>query len=206
MKLSATCHCPPAGRSGWRAFTLVELQISMAVIMLVIGGVISSHIFGLKLNESTRAKLSASDAARTAIGGLVGDVRSARTVQVGNGTYAAFTPVATGSLQRGSALRIYPSTNTTNFIVYFRDASDSSLKRADTGAPTPRKVADFLTNNIIFRAENYLGSNLTDNVNNRVIGVDLQFYQIRYPSVSVGAGGYFDYYQVKTKINRRALP
>jgi Tfp pilus assembly protein PilW len=111
MKLPATCNYCPDPRSGFRAFTLVEIQVSMAVIMLVIGGVISSHVFGLKLNEGTRAKLSASDAARSAIGNLVGDVRSARIVQVGNGTYAAFTPVAAGSVQRGSALRIYPSTS-----------------------------------------------------------------------------------------------
>jgi hypothetical protein len=202
MKLFAS---PNKRSTEVRAFTLVELQVSMAVIMLVIGGVISSHVFGLKLNEATRAKVSASDAARNAIGRLVSDVRSAKIIQVGNGSFAAFVPVADGSLQRGSAIRIYPSTNASSYIVYFRDSADSCLKRAETSATTPKKIAEFLTNSIVFSSENFGGTVLTDNENNRVIGVDLQFYQIRYPVTTVGPGGYFDYYQVKTKITRRAL-
>jgi hypothetical protein len=205
MNLSTVSNRFRERRSSARAFTLAELQVSMAVIMLVIGGVISSHVFGLKLNEATRAKVSASDAARNAIGRLVGDVRSAKSIQVGNGTFAAFTPVADGTTQRGAAIRLYPSTNTNSFVVYFRDSSDSCLKRAETAAPTPKKVAEFLTNTVLFSSENFSGTVLTDNENNRVIGVDLQFYQIRYPITSVGPGGYFDYYQVRTKITRRAL-
>jgi hypothetical protein len=177
----------------------------MAVILLVIGGVISSHVFGLKLNEATRCRLSASDAARNAIGKLVFDVRSAKSIQVGSGTFSAFSPVADGALQRGSALLIYPTTNTNSFIVYYRDSSDSSLKRAETAAPQPKKIAEFLTNSMLFTSEDFTGSVLTDNENNRVIGVSLQFYQIRYPITTVGPGGFFDYYQVQTKITRRAL-
>src|SRR5262245_5277686 len=108
MKPSAfRIHHVSARRKGTGAFTLAEIQVSMAVIMVVIGGVISSHVFGLKLNEATRAKVSASDAARNAIARLVSDVRSAKIIQVGNGTFAAFTPVADGSSQRGAAIRIY---------------------------------------------------------------------------------------------------
>ena len=110
-----------------RAFTLVEIQVSMAVIMLVIGGVISSHVFGLKLNESTRCRLSASDAARNAIGRLVVDVRSAKMIQVENGTCAAFTPVADGSTQQGSAIRIYPTTNTNSFAPSRSSSSRSTV-------------------------------------------------------------------------------
>lgn len=177
----------------------------MAVIMLVIGGVISSHVFGLKLNEATRAKVSASDAARNAIARLVTDVRSAKVIQIGSGSFAAFTPVADGSIQRGSAIRVYPTTNLSSYAVYYRDSTDSCLKRADTVATTPKKIAEFLTNTVVFTSENFGGTILTDNENNRVIGVDLQFYQIRYPITTVGPGGYFDYYQVRTKITRRAL-
>ena len=177
----------------------------MAIIMLVIGGVISSHVFGLKLNEATRAKLSASDAARNALNKLVGDIRSAKTIQIGSGTYSAFSAVADGSTQQGSALRIYPTTNTNSFVVYYLDSSDSKLKRASTTAVTPITVAEYLTNSVIFSSENYNGTVLTDNQNNRVIGVDFQFYQIRYPITTIGNGGYFDYYQVRTKITRRAL-
>ena len=204
MKLPSNGHRLSGQRSRRGAFTLAEVQVSMAVIMLVIGGVISSHIFGLKLNEAVRAKLSASDAARNAISKLVGDVRSAKIIEVGNGTFAAFTPVADGAQQQGSAIRIFPTTNLTSYIVYYRD-SDSTLKRAATGATTPRKIAEFITNSVVFTSENHLGNILTDSQNNRVIGVTLQFYQIQYPIATIGQGGYFDYYQVSTRITRRAL-
>lgn len=186
------------------AFTLAEIQISMAIIMLVIGGVISSHVFGLKLNEATRAKLSASDAARNTLNRLVGDIRSAKTIQVGSGSFSAFSPVSDGSSQQGSALRLYPSTNTNSFVVYYLD-SDSKLKKASTTATTPITVAEYLTNTVVFTSENHNGTILTDNQNNRVIGVALQFYQIRYPITTIGSNGYFDYYQVRTKVTRRAL-
>ena len=188
-----------------QAFTLAEIQVSMAIIMLVIGGVISSHIFGLKLNEMTRAKLSASDAARNTLGKLTGDIRSAKTIQIGSGTYSAFNPVSFGNTQQGSALRIFPTTNTNSFIVYYLDSSDAKLKRASTTATTPVIIAEYLTNSIIFSSESYDGTVLTDNQNNRVIGINLRFYQIRYPITTIGNGGYFDYYQVSTKITRRML-
>ncbi len=204
MKTLSPTHLVSQPRS-CRAFTLAEIQVSMAIIMLVIGGVISSHVFGLKLNEATRAKLSASDSARNALNKMVGDVRSAKTIQIGSGSYSAFTPVSDGSLQKGSALRIYPTTNTNSFVVYYLDTSDSKLKKASTTATTPVTVAEYLTNTVLFTSESYNGTVLTDNQNNRVIGVDMQFYQIRYPITTIGAGGYFDYYQVKTKITRRTL-
>ena len=66
-------------------------------------------------------------------------------------------------------------------------------------------VAQYLTNTVVFTSENYSNVVLTDNQNNRVIGVNLKFYQIQYPIATIGQGGYFDYYQVSTKITRRAL-
>jgi hypothetical protein len=205
MKLLRQYNCLSAQRSGGGAFTLAEVQVSMAIILLVIGGVISSHIFGLKLNEAVRAKLSASDAARNAIGKLIADIRSAKVVEVGNGTFAAFIPVGNGVTQQGSALRIFPTTNLASYIVYYRDSSDSTLKRATTSATTPKKVAEYLTNSVVFTSEDYRGTPLTDNQNNRVIGIMFQFYQIQYPVATIGQGGYFDYYQVSTRITRRAL-
>ena len=185
--------------------TLVEFQVAFGIIMLVIGGVISSHVFGLKFNEATRAKLSASDAARHAINKLIGDIRSAKVIDVGSGNFSTFVPAANGSAQRGSALRLYPGTNTNSFVVYYLDAADTKLKRATNSTSTPLTVAEYLTNSVIFSSESHNGTVLTDNQNNRVIGVAMQFYQIRYPITSIGTNGYFDFYQVNTKITRRAL-
>lgn len=205
MKRNFTTTGLRPNQRGQRAMTLVEFQIAFAIIILVIGGVISSHVFGLKFNEATRAKLSASDAARHALNKLSGDIRSAKMIDVGSGTHSSFVPVANGSSQKGSALRIYPSTNTNTFVVYYLDSSDTKLKRATNNASSTTTVAEYLTNTVIFTSENYAGTVLTDNQNNRVIGVNLQFYQIRYPITPIGSNGYFDYYQVNTKLTRRTL-
>jgi hypothetical protein len=66
-------------------------------------------------------------------------------------------------------------------------------------------VANSISNAIVFRAENHLGQILTNNQNNRVISLELQFYQIAYPVVNIGPGQLFDYYQLRTRITRRAL-
>lgn len=205
MKRNFTTTGLSPNRRSQSAMTLVEFQIAFAIIMLVIGGVISSHVFGLKFNEATRAKLSASDAARHALNKLSGDIRSAKVIDVGSGTYNSFVPVANGSAQRGSALRIYPSTNTNTFVVYYLDSSDTKLKRATNNATSVLTVAEYLTNTVLFSSEDYAGVVLTDNQNNRVIGVNLQFYQIRYPITPIGSNGYFDFYQVNTKLTRRTL-
>ena len=66
-------------------------------------------------------------------------------------------------------------------------------------------VANSITNQLIFTAEDFRGTIQTNNENNRVIGMTLQFYQIQYPIVLIGAGQYYEFYQMATKITRRAL-
>jgi hypothetical protein len=46
---------------------------------------------------------------------------------------------------------------------------------------------------------------LTNNFNNRVIGVTLEFFQLQNPTVPIGPGSVFDYYRLRTKITRRAI-
>jgi hypothetical protein len=79
------------------------------------------------------------------------------------------------------------------------------LKRTTNGSTAVSIVANSITNQLVFTAENFKGQVLTDNENNRVIGLTLQFYQIAYPIVQIGPGSYYDFYQLRTKITRRAL-
>lgn len=196
------------GRRAWgpaRAFTLVELMVTMALFTVVIGGVIYSHITGLKMYELTKAKLGANDQTRTALGLLVGEVRSAHTLEIGHVSGSTFTQVADGSPQEGAALQIYPTTDTNVYILYYLDASDAKLKRMLSGSSAKDIVAENITNTVVFRAEDYAGTVLTENQNNRVIGVTLQFYQIQYPIVAIGEGQHYEFYQLNTRITRREL-
>jgi hypothetical protein len=187
------------------AFTFTEMMVSMAVLMLVLGGVLSSHLFGARLFQLTKAKLGANQEARHAVSLLMDEVRTAKLVRIGSGTLSNFTEVAVNTRQLGSAIQVYASTDTNNFVRYFWDAADKQLKRTTNGATAVSVVANSITNQTIFSAEDFSGNVLTNNQNNRVIAMTLQFYQIQYPIIMIGPGQYYDYYQLSTRITRRAL-
>lgn len=203
MKLPAQSRSQDS--RGWGGFTLVELMVSMALFTMVIGGVVYGHITGLKMYELTKAKLGANDETRTALGLLSGEVRAAKSLAIGSVSNLTFTAVADGSPQQGSALRIRPTTNTSSHITYHLDTSDNALKRFTDSSTTPVIIAANITNAVIFTSEDYAGNVLSANSNNRVLGVTLQFYQIQYPIVRIGDGQLFDFYQLRTRITRRAL-
>ena len=79
------------------------------------------------------------------------------------------------------------------------------MRRFASASRAQEVVANYVTNQIVFTSENYNGVVLSNNANNRVIGLNLQFYHIEYPIVRVGPDEHFDYYQLRTKITRRAL-
>jgi hypothetical protein len=58
---------------------------------------------------------------------------------------------------------------------------------------------------MVFRAEDFRGNILTNDRNNRVIRMMLEFYQWEYPIASAGPGGMYDYYRLQTRITRRLI-
>ena len=98
------------------AFTFTEMMVSMAVLMLVLGGVLASHLFGARLFQLTKAKLGANQEARHAVSLLMDEIRTAKLVKIGSGTLSNFSEVALNSRQLGSTIQIYTRTNTFNYI------------------------------------------------------------------------------------------
>ena len=188
-----------------RAHSLTELLVTIVLAIIVMAAVISSHVFGMRLYELTKAKLGASDEARVAISKMMAEVRSAKILRIGRGNLNSFTEVSPNTAQIGSAIQIYPSTDTNSFIQYFWDESDFKLKRTVDGATLVAVVASAITNRQVFTCEDYAGNILMNNQNNRVLGMTLQFYQLQYPAVLIGPGNYYDFYQLRTKMTRRAL-
>ncbi len=194
----------PHPSSGQFGFTLSEVIIASTFLLMVLLAVVSVHLFGLRMFELTRAKLGAGDEARRAINLLSTEIRAAKVVDVGALDGTNFTECAMYAPQQGSALRVQPTMDPAQWICYYL-ASDTCLKRFTSVSSAPTVVAHSITNSIVFTAEDYAGTILTNNFNNRVIGVTLQFYQIQYPIIKVGAGNYYDFYQLQTRITRRAL-
>ena len=107
--------------------------------------------------------------------------------------------------QKGSALELNPTTNFNQYVRYFYDTNDSKLKRTTDGVSSTYVVANSVTNRTVFRAEDYDGKPRVTSDNNRIIAMELSFYQIQYPITPVGPGNYYDFYQLRSKITRRTL-
>lgn len=188
-----------------RAFTLTELMVGVAVMVMILTGVVVGHLCGMRMFQITKAKLGASDEARKSVSRLVDEVRGAKWLQVGNGTKTQFTEIEDGAPQQGTAVEIYTTDTASPFVRYYLDPVKKTLNRVTSSNQQPEVIVHSITNQIVFRAENASGTVLTNSENNRVLSLTLQFYQIQYPIVQVGPGQYYDFYQLRTRITRRTL-
>ncbi|HEY1171828.1 MAG TPA: prepilin-type N-terminal cleavage/methylation domain-containing protein [Verrucomicrobiae bacterium] len=193
------------------AFTMTELMVAMALFVIVSGGIIYSHINGLRFYEITRAKLGASESARISLGLLISEVRAAQKIQVGTGSSSSFTQATAGSAQRGNAIQIYrpdwhATTNSNSWVRYYRDSTTSALYRKPGPAAGLQLIAEYLTNQIVFASTDFTGTNvLTENDNSAVIDVKFQFYQLRYPQVRIGTNQFFEFFQISARVARRSV-
>lgn len=194
-----------------QAFTLTELMIAMTLLILVLGGMIYAHINGLRMYEITRAKLGASESTRMSLAYLNAEVRSSQKVAVGTGSNTSFTEVGDGTNQQGNAIQVYrpdwhATLNSNAWIRYYRDSDTSRLMRKPGPSAAPQMIAEAVTNAIVFTATDHTGTNiLSNNDNNDVIGVQLQFYELRYPRVSIGTNKFFEFFQITSRITRRSI-
>jgi hypothetical protein len=188
-----------------RAATLTELLITSALMTVVLGGVVYSHLMGGKLMQFAAAKLGASDSARKAFGKLQDEVRAATAIEVGDGTATAFTAATNGTALQGRAVQIYPTTNLNWWIRYYYQTNTGELRRVTSSNSTPQVIASYVTNAVIFSKEDYLGNTLTADAGNSAVNVRLQFYQLTYPVTKVGSNNYYEYFQLQSRITRRIL-
>lgn len=191
---SARSKAPARGRG----FTLPELLISIAVFSLLVGGVVFAHLYGLSMFHITETTLSATDAARQTIGRMTDEIRTCKGAWVGNVEHGVFEALLDGESQAGAGLLIQPTTNNAQYILYYVHSADQTFRRTTSASGSALIVAEYVTNRLVFRAQDHLGNVLTNNRNNRVIHVNLEFYQPkRHMQIA-------DYYQLETSVTRRA--
>ena len=194
-------------RSGWRgqaAFTITELMIASGLFSLVVIGSVTSHLVGLRMCTITKTKLQTTHNARAALNRTRDEIRSAAVLTVGNVYGATFTNVTANGQRQGNGLKLCPTSNTNNYVVYYVDMSEQTLKRK-TSAGITETIASFITNTIPFAAEDYAGNVLTNDQNHRVIRMNLEFYQWEFASPNRGGSNSYEYYSIQTRTARRAL-
>ena len=201
-----------------RGFTLGEFAITSFIYsILFIGSVVAIQIFGLRLYTLGGTKLSAMQCGLKVLNQVRDDIRGSKTVDVGNLTTVSdpttFT-LLTGTNQIvGSALRIYPTTNSYPLTIYYLNTSgatnylDMAISSDGSTFGTPEVLASYVTNTVVFEAEDCYGNILTNYSNNRVIRMELDFYQWEYPVGYVGGSGAnaYDFYKLTTRISRRLI-
>jgi hypothetical protein len=153
----------------------------------------------------TATKLSASAGARAALNRMRDEIRSGKTLYVGMGNSTGFTNTAANTPCQGNALQIYPTTATNVFVRYYLDAPAQKLKRVANGGSKAETISSYITNQVAFYAEDYAGNILTNEQNNRVIRLSLEFYQWEFPVAQAKVGAFYDYYHLQTRIARRTI-
>ena len=199
MKPSIRCRFHDAPwRSGELAFTLTELMVSAAILILLVGGIVSANLFGLRMFQIEQNKLNASDQARKIVGVMMDEIHECQSFQVGTFTNGTFTGLPLGAPQIGPALIVYPTTNLTNYIMYFVNTADQKFRRATSVPGSTRIVAQSVTNATdLFRAQDYQGNLLTNSQDNTVLHLKLEFYEATRYGVPP------DYYKLETSATRR---
>ena len=203
---------------GSRGFTLVEMVMVVGIFLFTFVGVmVGVQLFGLRIYTIEAIKLDATQGARAALNDMRNNIREAKTCYVGNCSSvgaSSFSLIGVTNVQQGNALIVYPTTNTTGYIVYYLDTSTSTNNLMEFSVTNGSVVntstlAQYITNLVIFDAENYQGNiatNYTSLDNREVIHVTLQFSQWEYPIAFIGGHDFnaFDFYQLRTRVFRRA--
>jgi prepilin-type N-terminal cleavage/methylation domain-containing protein len=217
-------------RSPPRAFTLVEMMVAMTVFSLVILLTVAVQVFATRVYTLAATKLTATEEARATMNDVRDQVREARLVYVGNYSNVTgvpnldFVPVSNGNPQQGSALLIYPNNTPNNYTLVYLQADNGLSMGNINGGNIPagtnslilltftngtlavsNDIADYITNQIVFDAENFVGGVLTNNQNNDLIHLTLSFSQWEYPIAVIGTNDFdaYDYYQLNTVMTRR---
>lgn len=157
-------------RAAVSGFTLVEIMTAAAVfVTFLVVGMIAVQMFVMRINNFTTDKLLAAGGSSKAMDKICNQIRGAQFVRVGNINSSAFTPIANGSLQQGTALQVFPTTNSTPYTIFYLNPATDNLYSITNGqAPSSANpgtlLASWITNSPCFWSENYQGTvNTTTN-------------------------------------------
>lgn len=222
----------PPIRNGrpWRkcsAFTLVEMMVSAGIYLaIMVGVVVAIQIFALRVYTLAATKLTATQGSRKALNQIRDDIRQAKGLLVGNADNSGnFTAVAGTGGAIGNALQVFTTTNFSGppYSLYYLQtntlgsmagndliSSNNLLWRwVTTNSSATANLATYITNMDVFSAQDCWGNTISNFVkNNQVYTVKLQFYQWEYPIAVISTNGglnAYDYYQLRTRVCRRAL-
>jgi hypothetical protein len=207
MKITTTTANP----RGNPAFTLVEALISSGILVMLVMSIILCNLWGLSMSAREQIWLGSSDDSGKAIGKLYSDIRGAASNIVGSFGANGFVPVGFNTNQSGNALMVYPSTNASNWVLYYYNSTSNLLIRTNytgnTNGDFGLVTANHITNDKpIFNLTDYLGNILTNPVATPAVQVYLAFTKLQDAQIEIAPGSPVDFYTVRTTITSRSRP
>jgi Tfp pilus assembly protein PilW len=215
------CHLQSRGRRRRNAFTLVEMMVSSSIYLFIfVGVIVAIQIFALRVYTLAATKLTATQGSRKALNQVRDDIRQGKGLLVGNSdNQGHFTAVAGTNGAVGNALQIFSTTNFSGppYTLYFLQTNTVSGVSSNnlmcitmtSAASNAVNLTTYITNLDVFAAQDCWGNVISNFLqNNQVFTIKLQFYQWEYPVAVISSNGglnAYDYYQLRTKVCRRAL-
>jgi hypothetical protein len=203
------------------AYTLVEMLISAGIYLFIfVGTLVAVQIFALRVYTLAATKLTATQGSRKALNQIRDDIRQAKGLQVGNADNSGnFTPYSGTNLAVGNALEIFSTTNFGGppYSIYYLQTNNPGGVSSNilcwmtvgNGVTNAFKLSTYITNLDVFSAQDCWGNTITNCLkNNQVFTVKFQYYQWEYPIAVISsnsAANAYDYYQLRTRVCRRAL-
>jgi hypothetical protein len=204
-----------------QGYTLFELMIGSFIYCVILGGTsIGLLIMGLRVYTLSGTKLSASMGAIKVLGQIRNDIRASKQEYVGNlstpGDPTTFGNITVNGINpmQGSALQICStSTNGPPEHIYYLDTSGATnalrvYVNDGVDPATNYILALYVTNQVVFTEEDPFENIQTNYANNRIIRMELDFYQWEYPVGMIGGStnwNAYDFYRVTTRISRRMI-
>lgn len=160
-------------RNATAGFTLPEVTITSAIMVIIMGGVMALNLFSARSASGVSRMLQINSQAHV-LAVMAQDIRSAQTVSVNNSKGASFVPIAWGTEQKGNALCLTVPNGSTNNTVYYYVDGNNQLCRQDATASVTQKYLSEVTNTVVFSLQDFKGTIVSTQMPLCLVVINLQ--------------------------------
>ncbi len=187
------------------AYTLLEAMLSTSVLSIAFLAFSFSVSQGGRIQQLADGKLSYTGDAQLLINKILPEIREAKDVEIGLWDGTSFSRITNSGPRVAHAIRVFATTNSTQYTVFYLDTADSTLKSYINGAMTPSRLMGSITNAAPFSFQDFRGSVLTNDISNYVVGMELRLKDLVYGAPRVDGTDSFDNFRLNVKVTRRMV-
>ena len=139
-----------------RGFTIVEVLVATSISLLVIAGIVTCFMGGLRIWKYQYIKAYSMNSAYIGMSKMLNDIRGAYWIQLGSYSGGTFTGTAEGVAQLAPAIKIMRSPATNDWFLFYYNSSSNSIYRAECpGTVSNTLILQNIASSAIFQNEIY---------------------------------------------------